>query len=85
MTNNEVMVIVLEYLKSQASNKEYIGKLNNIIAGISGKKHIEETDAPSYKSILFFGYNIFPFTVKEYREIANEIKRNHGQSNKKTI
>lgn len=75
MDDNQVMVVVLEYLKSQASNSDYIGKLNNIITGISGKKHIEEIDAPSYKSILMFGYNIFSFSIKEYREMAKEIIR----------
>jgi hypothetical protein len=73
MNNNEAMTIVLKWMIAQAKNKEYISKLESILRGIEGKKNIEEINAPRYMSILFWGYNIFPFTAQEYIAIATEI------------
>lgn len=73
MNNNEAMTIVLKWMIGQAKNKEYISKLESILHGIEGKKHIEEHNSPKYMSIVFWGYNIFPFTMQEYILMATEI------------
>jgi hypothetical protein len=69
------MIIVLEYLKKESTNEIFISFLDDVIRGLSGKRHIEEQDSPQYKSIVKFGINIFPFSMREYREMVNEIQR----------
>jgi len=74
-TDNEVMTIIIEYMISQAKSREYIEKLNIIMGGIRGYKHIEQERSPSYQSILLFGYNIFIFKTSHYRLMAQELLR----------
>lgn len=76
LSDNEVMVIVIDYLISQSHNHKFIKELKNIRDGIAGKKHIEERLSPSFRSIEVFGINMFTFSMSEYRKVAFEIKRN---------
>ena len=75
LNDNQVMVIILEYLLRDASNKEYIEKLNIILEGIRGKYYIEEHLHPRYQSIILFGTNIFTFKMPEYRAMCVEIQK----------
>lgn len=77
LTDNDVMVIVIDYMLTQFKpDTVFYNQLKDIRDGIKGKKHIEEADAPRYKSILFWSTNIFSYTMKEYREMAKWIKEN---------
>jgi hypothetical protein len=78
LTDNEVMTIVLEYLLRDASNETYKEKLNIILEGIRGKKHIEEQKSPRYQSILLFGFNIFTFSIAQYRAMVEVIDTERG-------
>ncbi len=73
-TESEVYCDIIRWMISEVKNKDYIQKLNLIIEGIEGKKHIEETKSPRYMSLVLFGANIFPFTIREYREMSKLIK-----------
>jgi len=79
MNDADVMACIIKYLIRTATNKEYIKTLEIILKGIDGKLHIEESFDPRYQSIILFGYNIFPFKMKEYRLIADFIQ---GESKK---
>lgn len=69
------MTIVLEYLRADTTNGDFGKKLDFIISGIKGKKYTEQECSPRYLSILFFGYNIFTFTDKQYKQMAELIIR----------
>jgi hypothetical protein len=75
MNANEAMEIVLNWMIGQARNADYISKLKVILRGIQGKKHIEEENHPRYMSIVFWGYNIFPYTMQEYIMMAEELQK----------
>lgn len=69
------MVAVLKWMISQVKSKEYINKLNVILAGIDGKSHTEEMCEPRYQSIILFGYNIFPFSKSEYKSMVELLQK----------
>ena len=69
-TDNEVMSKIIRWMISEVDKEEYIQKLNIILNGIDGKKHIEERHSPRYLSILLLGTNLFPFSIKYYREMS---------------
>lgn len=73
MTDNEVMIVIISELIRQSKSKRFIESLQSIIDGLSGKAFIEQTDSPSYRSIILFERNIFPFSIVQYREMAKEI------------
>lgn len=73
LSDNDVMIIVLNEQKKHSTNEIFISFLDDVIRGLSGKTYIEEQDSPRYKSIEKFSVNIFPFTMKEYREMAYEM------------
>ena len=73
LSDNDVMIIVINEMKKGITNEIFISFLDDVIRGLSGKTHIEEKDSPRYKSIEKFSINIFPFTMKEYREMAYEL------------
>ena len=76
MNDCEVMTLIVEYLLQDASNPEFKRKLNIILDGLRGRKHIEEERHPRYQSILLFGFNIFPFSIEHYRDMASLLKEN---------
>ena len=73
LTDNEVYITVLTDLLKVATEKKFIDDMNSIIEGLKGKDHVEEQDRPQYKSVLLWGRNIFPFSIKEYRKMAEQI------------
>lgn len=73
-TESEIYCDIIRWMISEVKNKDYIRKLNLIIKGIEGKNYIEETKHPRFQSIVLFGTNIFPFSIGEYREMAELIK-----------
>ncbi len=74
MTLNDAFCIILDYLIKEASNKEFIEKLNIIKKGIEGFKHVEQERHPKFMSILLFGSNMFPFPDSAYISMAEIIK-----------
>lgn len=77
MTDNDVMVIVIdEILNIFHPSETFYIQLKSIRDGIYGKKHIEEQMSPRYRSIELWGVNIFPYSMKKYREMAEWIKEN---------
>lgn len=81
MTDNDVYIIILEDLKRISDNKEYIEGLQSIINGLKGKDHVEEQDSPQFKSVEMWGRNIFPFTIEQYRKMAEWIIKNRENKN----
>jgi hypothetical protein len=73
MNDSDVMVVIIRWMLSYATNKEYKEKLNIILRGIEGCKHTEEQREPRFQSFLLFGINIFPFSKVEYRLMAEEL------------
>lgn len=74
MNDNEVYSTIIEWMISEAENKEYIEKLNVILLKIKGKKSIEEDEHPRFNSLMIFGFNIFPFSIEQYREMTKLLK-----------
>lgn len=74
MNLNDAFSIVITYLINEATNEEYINKLNIILKGIKNKKHLEQFDHPKHQSLILFGHNIFIFTDRDYIQIAELIK-----------
>ena len=73
LSDNDVMIIVLNEQKKHSTNEIFISFLDDVIRGLDGKTHIEETASPRYKSVLEFSINMFPFSMKEYRDMAYEL------------
>jgi hypothetical protein len=71
----EVMVVVIEHLLRTSKNKTFREGLQEIVNGLKGKTFIEEEYSPQYKSIILFERNIFPYSMKIYRELAEEIRK----------
>lgn len=76
MNDNEAMTLIIDHMMRGIKNKLYRSFLLSVRAGINGKENIEEKDHPRYRSVLFFGFNIFPFKMSTYREMAKEIIKN---------
>jgi len=74
MELNDAFTIIIKYLISEATNKEYIEKLNIILKGIENKTHVEEFSHPRHVSLVLFGQNLFPFTDNIYIEMGELIK-----------
>jgi len=70
MNLNQAFSIVIEFLISEAKNKEYIEKLNTILSEIKNKKHLDQEIHPKHQSILLFGHNMFIFKDEEYLKMA---------------
>lgn len=73
MNLNEAFIIVIDFLISEASNEEFIKKLDIIKSGLENKKSIDQRFNPRHQSILLFGYNIFTFRDIDYINMAEEI------------
>lgn len=72
-TDSLIMVKIIEWMISETTNKRYHEKLMEIIQGLKSKRWMEEENNPTIKSIILFGYDIFLFDMKEYREIVKKI------------
>lgn len=70
LNDAEVMIEIIKWMISEASNMEYIHKLEIMLERLKGKKHIEEFDNPRYLSIVMFGSNLFPYNMSDYREMV---------------
>ncbi len=77
MNDNEVMSIVIEWMIKNSKNKVYIKHLNIMLDKIKDKKHIEEEAQPRFQAIQFGYWNLFNLSMKDYREIAEEIKNEY--------
>lgn len=73
MTDSEAFTIILKWMMKEVSNAQYKEKLGIILKGVENQKHIEETRQPRYQSIVLFGTNLFPFSPKQYGEMAEEL------------
>lgn len=70
MNDPQVMVKIIKWMISEASNKDYIEILETMLLGVENKTHIEEEKHPRYLSIVLLGTNLFPLKMQEYRRIA---------------
>jgi len=73
-TESDVYCIIIEWMISEAKNKDYINKLEQILTGVKNQIHIEENRQPRFQSIVLFGINLFPYKTEDYREMAILIK-----------
>lgn len=72
MEESAAFIAILRKLLGEIELKEMQDFFNDCIAGLEGKALTQESD-PRHKSIIKFGFNLFPFTNEQYIEMAKLI------------